>query len=193
MDCNTCANNGCWCCLECQKQGIHYVEQPKNPKYQHFGIDNPNYKDGRKKTRLYRIYYNMKSRCNNPKVPCYKRYGGAGVKIYDEWLNDFTAFQDWALQNGYTDDLTIDRIDNSKGYSPDNCRWVTTKKQSRNKSSNNLVSINGITKTLKDWCGVYNINYQTVQDRLRRKWEPVKALTTPIDARFNRGRQCDFL
>lgn len=83
-------------------------------------------------TRLYRIWGAMKSRCYNPKQRNYKHYGGRGITICDEWLYDFVAFRDWALANGYCEDLTIDRIDNDKGYSPDNCRWTTMKEQRLN-------------------------------------------------------------
>lgn len=88
---------------------------------------------GGRKTRLYRIWDGMKARCTRPSHKSYKNYGSRGITICAEWLNDFGAFQKWALAHGYQDDLTIDRIDNDKGYSPDNCRWVTMADQSRNK------------------------------------------------------------
>lgn len=83
--------------------------------------------------RLYCIFTGMKSRCYNPNATGYKNYGGRGITICDEWLADFFAFKDWATSHGYADELTIDRIDNEKGYCPNNCRWVTRADQNRNK------------------------------------------------------------
>lgn len=83
--------------------------------------------------RLHRIYSGMKSRCNNPNATGYQNYGGRGIKVCAEWQSDFWAFHAWAVNNGYADGLTIDRMDNDKGYSPDNCRWVTPAEQNRNK------------------------------------------------------------
>lgn len=84
-------------------------------------------------TRLYRIWCGMKGRCKNPTNKAYKDYGGRGITICDEWDKDFSAFRDWALGHGYEDWLSIDRVDNDKGYSPDNYRWATAKEQSNNR------------------------------------------------------------
>lgn len=85
-------------------------------------------------TRLYGIFGNMKQRCYNPNNPKYSSYGGRGITICKEWMEDFQKFYDWSMANGYRDDLTIDRIKGTKGYSPDNCRWVTWEENRRNSS-----------------------------------------------------------
>ena len=93
---------------------------------------------GGSETRLYRIWRGMKTRCYVPSSSGYAYYGGRGIAVCEEWIDDFTAFRDWALANGYADNLSIDRIDNEKGYSTENCRWVTSYEQMHNRRCDNI-------------------------------------------------------
>ena len=88
---------------------------------------------GKKHTRLYRIWNCMKNRCYQKSYHAYNHYGGRGITVCDEWLNNFQAFYDWAMEHGYNDELSIDRIDVNKGYNPHNCRWATMAEQNKNK------------------------------------------------------------
>lgn len=120
------------------------------------------------KTRPYEIWQGMKGRCYNEHDVRYDRYGGRGITVCDEWKDNFTAFYEWAINHGYADNLTIDRIDNDKGYSPDNCRWASEKEQSRNRSTNIKIKIGNATKTLKEWCEIFELDYGIVNARYQR-------------------------
>lgn len=123
-----------------------------------------------KPTRLQRIYYGMKKRCYNPNEACYKYYGARGIKICDKWLlNGSRTFCEWALANGYKDNLTIDRINNNGDYCPENCRWVTMKEQSNNTRRNKIITVDGQSHTLSEWADITGINYGTLKSRAKRK------------------------
>ena len=126
-------------------------------------------------SRLNNIYRGMKTRCYNPNHRDYDRYGGRGITVCDEWLysdhkthEGWLAFRDWALSNGYSDELTLDRIDNNKGYSPDNCRWINIIEQANNKRNNVLVTYNGETKTVSEWAKDKGVNYKVLLSRIRK-------------------------
>lgn len=134
---------------------------------------------GLSKTRLHTIWHSMYCRCNYPTTNQYKNYGGRGIKICEEWEHNFLNFYNWAMANGYQDNLTIDRIDVNGNYEPSNCRWITRKEQCSNRTDNVFYTFNGETKTGKQWCDLYNINYTTFCDRLKRGWTLEQSLTIP--------------
>jgi hypothetical protein len=119
----------------------------------------------------------MRRRCVDAKQPNFSHYGGKGITVCEEWLHNYKAFYDWSISNGYTDELTIDRIDNNKGYSPENCRWADMKTQQNNRSYNKLLTYNGKTQNVKEWAEELGINYKTLWNRLfTYKWSIEKAL-----------------
>lgn len=117
---------------------------------------------GYSKTRLHRIWVAMRKRCRNPNDSSFKHYGGKGIKVCEEWDNDFMTFREWALNNGYTDELSIDRIDNNKGYSPDNCRWATQREQVNNQSSNIKLVFQGKAYSPNEVSKLSGININTI-------------------------------
>lgn len=119
-------------------------------------------------TRLYQIWQGIKKRCYNPHDARYDRYGGRGIKVCDEWRQDFSAFYGWAMQNGYDETLTIDRIDNDGDYCPENCRWSNQQEQARNRSSNIRITIGNATKTLTEWCEIFQVDSRVVLSRYHR-------------------------
>lgn len=133
-------------------------------------------------TRIYNIYAGIKKRCLNDNEHAYSNYGGRGITICDEWLGEygFENFYKWSMGNGYSDDLTIDRINNDGNYEPSNCRWITYKEQNGNKRNNIVILWNGERKILKDLCLELGMSYQTVKMRIHHGWEVDRALTKPI-------------
>jgi hypothetical protein len=126
---------------------------------------------GLSESRIYRTWINMRDRCYNPKYKQFDNYGGRGITVCDDWNNNFENFNKWALENGYKDNLTIDRIDNDKGYCPENCRWITIQEQSHNKRTNRNITINGITKTASQWSKISGIGVHTILNRINLGWE----------------------
>ena len=138
-------------------------------------------KHGMYGTRVYKIWSGMKDRCTNPNCPEYHAYGGRGISVCEEW-NDAATFILWAIGNGYRDHLSIDRIDNDKGYSPENCRWATRGVQANNKSNNRLITIDGVTRTAAQWEDLMGLRRNIVHNRLHRGWSPECAVLVPVGA-----------
>lgn len=145
-------------CLKAEQDKINLKESEVKKKTQKFGRPFG-------KLRIHEIWANMKSRCYNKSDKRYSDYGGRGIYVCDEWKNDFFAFYSWSMENGYSDSLTIDRINNDDGYKPDNCRWITVREQANNRRSNINITIGNVTKTLKQWCEVFGVPYSRVYRR----------------------------
>lgn len=121
--------------------------------------------DNRTNERLYTIYVNMKARCYNVDSPNYKHYGGRGIIICKEWLNDYTTFKTWSLNNGYNDNLSIDRINVNGNYEPSNCRWTTQLVQGNNKRNTIRLTYNNQTHTITEWADILHINRSLIASR----------------------------
>ena len=146
------------------------------------GSKHYHYKHGSSNTRLYNIWSGMKRRCQDPKHKDYPRYGARGIKICEEWKNDFLPFKQWALSHGYSDKLTLDRIDFNSNYEPFNCRWVTVKEQGNNRRSNRFITYKGETKTVKQWADELGIERHALLYRLNN-WSVEEAFTKSLKRR----------
>ena len=130
-------------------------------------------------SKLYSVWVNMRNRCFNPDNKSFVYYGGRGIFVCDEW-NEFLNFEKWAIQNGFKENLTLDRIDVNGNYEPENCRWISQKEQMRNTRSNHLLTYNGCTKTMTEWAEITGIPYSTLKHRINKyNYSVEKALTKP--------------
>lgn len=134
---------------------------------------------GMTNTRIFHEWQSMLQRCNNPNNQRYGDYGGRGIKVCDEWIDDFVSFYEWSIDNGYDEILTLDRKDVDGDYSPDNCRWVTNFEQQSNKRNNRVIECNGEKHILNEWARITRLNAQTIAWRIDRGWGVEEALYTP--------------
>lgn len=154
-----------WSCIcDCGKEVL--IASYKFKSCKHLSCGCSSYKsrgisDNRKNKRLYGIWRDMKQRCTNPKCYNYKAYGGRGISYTEEW-ESYDNFYNWAMDSGYTDDLTIDRIDVNDNYSPDNCKWSTREEQDRNRQNTIRVTINNENMLLMDAAKTFGFPYQTL-------------------------------
>lgn len=129
---------------------------------------------------LYNAWKNMRRRCDNPKTGFYKNYGGRGISVCDDWKNSFNSFLNWALNNGWQEGLTLDRIDNEGDYAPDNCQWITRSDQLRNRRNNRYVTFNGRTKVAADWAERLGLSYSAFLKRLNKWGDSDRVILEPI-------------
>lgn len=123
---------------------------------------------GQSKTPLYHVWKNMRQRCENPRAKAYPRYGGRGIVVCTEW-QDYKTFQNWAMNNGYAKNLTIDRIDVNGNYEPANCRFITIQEQQNNRSTSRTITYKGETHTITEWSAITGIKLSTLHYRLKQK------------------------
>jgi hypothetical protein len=139
-------------------------------------------KHGDSTSRLFRVWAGMIKRCGNSHDASFANYGGRGIAVCAEWLRSYATFRDWALASGYRDDLEIDRRDNDGPYSPENCRFVTSRENSRNTRRARLLNAYGESMSASAWADDPRcvVGYSTLMDRLKRGWDVMRALTSPV-------------
>jgi len=133
-----------------------------------------------KRSKLYKVWGGMIARCYNPKTESYKYYGGKGIKVNPIWHTYYGEFHKWAIDSGYKEGLSIDRINNQGNYEPSNCRWATNEVQSRNRSNHRFLTLNGDSRTVIDWGNIMEIPYRVLNQRSRRGWSDERTLTTKL-------------
>lgn len=150
------------------------------------------YKHGLAHDRLYKKFTRMKQRCYNPNSEQYERYGARGITICKEWLENPEEFVKWAIENGGENEtLTIDRINGNGPYSPENCRFVTPKEQSRNISTNRIIEFNGESHCLSEWAEILGFRYGVLTNRLYRGWSIERTLTEPFHKEQSHKKHCE--
>ena len=141
-------------------------------------------------SRLYGIWGGMLDRCNRPGNKHYADYCGRGIRVCVAWAESFEAFMAWALESGYQDDLTIERVDVDGNYEPSNCRWATRKEQMRNQRRTRFLTYQGETRSLGEWAELTGISYSLISGRSYRGWSAERIFSEPVhtDCRNNRRR-----
>lgn len=152
-------------------------------------MERGNIKHGLRYTRIYKIWLGLQQRTGNVKNPNFADYGGRGIDVCAEWKEDFMAFYNWAMDNGYQENLSLDRKDNDKGYTPDNCRWATQKEQCNNQRTNRYITYLNETKTMKQWSEETGIPYSLLAARIDKLgWCIERALTEPVQKQNRRNK-----
>lgn len=171
----------CACGCICEKRQdllvhgkVEYCNRFCDEKYDDLSMKNVG------KQRLHNIWSLMKSRCYNKNNKSYHIYGGRGISVCDEWKNDYECFKNWAESNGYSDELTIDRIDVNGNYEPNNCRWITIEKQQNNRRNNKRITIGNSTHTIAEWSKISGVSQTTIWARIfKYGWNSEKSVFTP--------------
>lgn len=189
---NTKNNGSKWVCkCDCGNETVVSASNLKNGAVKSCGClrrTSHNYKHRESHTRLYRMWISMLYRCENQNYTAYKDYGQRGICVCDEW-HDFLTFKKWVEKTKPTGEFTLDRINNDKGYFPNNCRWVGRKEQANNRRSNIIIEYQGESHTLQIWSEILNFNYKTVHNRIYKLgWSFEDAISKPIDMKKSRRK-----
>ena len=166
------------CKCDCGNEVVLRSDEVKAKKHQSCGCKyvHPNKTHGKKKTKLYRVWSSMKERCLNPDHHAYENYGGRGITVCRRWHK----FENFYADMGEPESgMTLDRMNNNKGYSPRNCRWADWKTQNRNTTRNRMIKYKGKTRSISEWAEIYGIEAYLLRQRLSRNWTMGKALKTP--------------
>lgn len=161
-------------CIKCGDEVILSTAQL----YKHKMCQSCHKKEAKTIKKLKQKLSSIKRRCYDEKDKAYVNYGARGIRVCEEWLGNSDKFVEWALSNGYREDLTIDRIDNNGNYCPENCRWVDVYVQANNKRNNLNIEYNGKIQTLKQWCRELNLPYRQTHSRIYEKdWSVERAFS----------------
>lgn len=171
------------CVCECGNEKIVRSDQVQCGNIQSCGCFVPQRDHGKSKTRQYNIWMHMKHRCYDTNDISFNNYGGRGISVCDEWCNDFKIFYDWAMSNGYSDDKSLDRIDNEKNYEPSNCRWATKREQDKNKRTTAFTVYFGKRISILELSEITGIKHSILTKRHHRG-ETNERLTRPISKRY---------
>lgn len=178
---------GKWLCrCDCGRESIHYGHHLRRGAikscgcvhYVNRGIKQSCDLPRESRDRLYHIWRGMKDRCFNPSSKNYELYGGKGIKVCNEWL-EFPAFMEWSISHGYTDELSIDRINGNGDYCPENCRWATAIEQSNNRYTNKYIEFNGKRLSYSQWARETGLHKNTIRMRILSGWSVEDCLNTP--------------
>lgn len=150
---------------------------------------NRNKRHGMSNTSLHKRWRSIKDRCFNSKSKSFKNYGGRGISMCDEWKNSFESFENWALGNGYQENLTIERIDVDGNYEPKNCCWIPLEEQAKNRRTTRLISFNGETYSIREWSKRLGISESTLYFRLNSGWDIKDAFTIPVGSTQNHKKR----
>lgn len=174
-----------WRCLcECGNEKVVYASNLKRGATTSCGCFQKENMSRVKKTHggfanrepLFSVWCSMRKRCLYPATHNYSDYGGRGISICEEWINDYNSFKEWSLSNGYSHGLSIDRIDVNGNYSPENCRWANPSEQQNNRRSNINITYKNQTHTLKEWARIRDIKYATIYTRYKLGWDVPRML-----------------